>query len=279
MSSEEYRVVPELAQDLVKIGVEKGDLIVLHSSFRSLGRKDVSPGDLIRTFLEVLGEEGTLMTPTFTYSYSGIWNVRPFNPHTTPGVNNGIITETLRQYPGALRSAHPTYSVAAIGKHAEKITAGKDREGTSALGIGSSYDEAFQLGARILLLGVGNNRNSMVHYAEVVAGLPYGDIPFREFWGRTALVERDGQAVEVMLKREYPSCSANFGIADAYLAEKGIIHPGKILNADSMLMDARAMVEAMVERLKREPAWLLCSSISCEPCALRKRRLRELGLI
>jgi len=269
--------IPTLVRDLEQLGVRPGDLIIVHSSFKSLGLPDVTPADVIESFLDLLGPDGTVMMPTFTYSCVGVWNARPYHPAKTPGISNGILTETLRQYPGALRSGHPTHSMAAIGKHAEALTAGK--EGASALGRGSPCEVAIQLGAKILLLGVGNNRNSAMHYAEVVAELPYNDIPFREFWGRFALVDRNGRIEQVPLAHEYPGCSGSFSVADAYLRELGILKECKVAAADCMLMDAHAMVEAVARRLKREPAWLLCSDFTCEPCNRRKARLCERGLL
>jgi aminoglycoside 3-N-acetyltransferase len=269
--------LPGMLDGLEKIGVRKGDCLIVHSSFKSLGLTYASPRDVIYTFLEALGEEGTLMMPTFTYSFAGIYHSEPFNHARTPGRNNGVLTETLRNFPGALRSAHPTYSVAAFGKHARLITHGK--ETASMLGIGSSFHEAYQLGAKILLLGVGNTSNSMLHYAEVLAGLPYGDIPVRAFWGKTALVEKNGGALEVALPVEYPGCSLNFAVVDDYLEQKGILKRGPVLQAGSILMEAQAMVTAVVERLKVKPDWLLCDSFACEPCNLRRKRLHATGLI
>ena len=270
-------VIPQILDGLRHAGVAEGNCLVVHSSLKSLGLADATPSDVIRTLSAAVGVVGTLVMPTFTYSYAGIFGVQPFHRDKTPGLLNGILTETLRQYPGALRSEHPTYSVAALGQHARQITQGKAQ--ASALGIGSSYDEAAKLGAKILLLGVGNARNSMLHYAEVVSGLPYNAIPFREFWGRTALVERDGRVVEVALKEEFPGCSARFGTADDYLTERGIAKRVRICQSDSMLISAADMVRAVVERLREEPAWLLCDSLACEPCNRRKQLLRERGLL
>ena len=180
-SSDRAAEMRRLRDDLQRIGLRADECVIVHSSFKSLGLEAGSPRDVIEALLAVLGEGGTLVMPTFTYSYAGAWNVEAFDPAATPGKQNGVLTEVLRQWPGARRSGHPTYSVAAAGRHAERITAGKER--ASALGAGSSYDEAFQLGVKILLLGVGNNRNSMLHYAEEAAGLPYLDIPWRAFMG------------------------------------------------------------------------------------------------
>ena len=277
MTTKQPQVIPDLLQDLTRLGLQPDDLVVMHSSFKALGLSDVTPADVIRTLLEAIGSGGTLMVPTFTYSYAGFWDVQPFDPASSPGLHNGILTETLRHYPGARRSAHPTYSVAAIGRHADALT--QNRETCSALGFGSSYEGAYQLGACILLLGVGNDRNSMLHYAETVAGLPYLDIPWRAFAGKTALVTRAAMRCEVPLPEEYPGCSLGFGVVDSYLETQGLLTRGKVAGADSKLMDSQAIVPAVVERLKREPGWMLCHTFGCEPCTLRRRRLRSLGLL
>ncbi len=277
MSPAPPRVIPDLLDDLRRLGVEPGDLIVMHSSFKALGRADVTPADFIGALQAALGADGTLLTPTFTYSYAGFWDVQPFDPQTSPGLHNGILTETLRRYPGARRSAHPTYSVAALGRHAEVLTQNKAQ--ASALGFGSSYDDAHRLGAKVLLLGVGNDRNSMLHYAETVAGVPYLDIPWRACAGPTALVLRAGRPVEVLLPIEYPACSLGFGVADAHLEAHGVVKRGLVGAAPCLLMEARAMVAAVAEQLRRQPGWLLCHTFGCEPCTLRRRRLRSLGLI
>ena len=275
MTTETPAVIPDLLEDLVRLGLRTDDFVVMHSSFKAVGRRDIAPADFIRTLLEVIGPGGTLMMPTFTYSYAGLWGMKPFDAATSPGLLNGILSETLRGYPGALRSAHPTYSVAAIGRYAEEVT--RNRETASALGFGSSFEAANQRGAQILLLGIGNDRNSMLHYAETVAAVPYLDVPWRAHAGKTALVLKEGAAVEMPLPEEYPGCSLGFGVADSYLEEQGILKRGKIAAADAILQSSQAMVQAVAARLRREPGWLLCHTFGCEPCTLRRRRLRALG--
>lgn len=269
------RVISKVLGDLRKIGVREGDCLIVHSSFRSLGLSHASPADIIQTLYEAVGPEGTLMMPTFTYCYAGIRNMRPYNAATTPSFNMGILPEALRAYPCALRSGSPTYSVAAIGKHAELLTQGKENSG--GLGPGSSFEDAYRLGAKILLLGVGNNRNSMIHYAEFASGLPVYDIPYREFWGRTALLEKNGGIVEVPLT-DFPGCSANFGAADEYLVEENLLTLGKVRDAVCLTMNAREVVDAIAAKMRKQPDWLFCDSIVCEPCHLRRRRLAERGL-
>jgi aminoglycoside 3-N-acetyltransferase len=266
-----------LEADIARLGLREGNFVIVHSSFKSLRLAGVTPKDVIGCLLNVLTPSGTLMMPAFSYSFAGIFEVPPFNPPTTPGRLNGILTETLRTYPGALRSAHPTYSVAAIGKHAETVT--RNKENAEALGPGSSYHDALKLNARILMLGVGNEFNSMFHTAEALSGVPYNDIPFRECWGTTALVEEGGVVREEPLHGSWPGCSDGFGVADPYLRTLGIMKEANVASAHCRFMDAQPLVEAIVARLKREPAWLLCRNFLCEPCNRRKARLRERGLI
>jgi aminoglycoside 3-N-acetyltransferase len=275
MTSDDPQVILDLQEDLHRLGLSAGELVVLQSSFRKLGRPEVTPADFLRTLLELLGPSGTLMTPTFTYSYAGLWDIQPFDPQHSPGLFNGILSETLRKWPGARRSAHPTHSVAAIGRYADELTSNKQQ--ASALGEESSYGEANRLGARILLLGVGNDRNPMLHYAESVAGVPYLDIPWRAHAGPTALVVEAGVPVEVPLSVEYPACSLGFGAADAYLEEHGLLWRGRVGAATCLLMHSPHVVAAIAARLRRDPGWLLCNTFGCEPCTLRKRRLQTLG--
>lgn len=232
--------------------------------------------DVICTLADAVGPEGTVMMPTFTYCYSGIWNAAPYNPDSTPPLFMGIIADSMRYYEGSLRSGSPTYSVAALGKYARLLT--ENRENACGLGPGSSYETAYQLGAKILLIGVGNDRNSMIHYAETASGLPFSDVPYREFWGKTALAERDGTVVEVPVG-DFPGCSANFHVADSALDQRGLVKRGRVCRADCMLMDARSIVDTIVERLQTEPGWLFCASIVCEPCHRRRERLRNRGII
>jgi aminoglycoside 3-N-acetyltransferase len=268
-------IIPTVLSDLRRMGVCAGDCLIVHSSFKAMGLSGPTPADVVRTLLEALGPEGTLVMPAFTYTHAKAPGVTPFNPRTSPGRQTGILAETLRQLPNAVRSAQPTHSVAAVGRHAVRITRGK--ASASPIGKGSSWEEICRLDGAILLVGVGNNRNTMLHYAEAKAELPYLDVPFKASWGNTALVEKGGRPVEVALPGEWAGCSAGFGVVDGYLERQGILKRGQIGAAAAMRMRAQHLVDAVVARLRQEPDWLLCGEASCEACTLRRARLRELG--
>ena len=128
-----------LKQDVInaieKVGVTKGDTIMVHCSLSSMGFVCGGPQIIIEALLETVGEEGTIMMPTQSWKNldptAGVhweepeewWqtirdNWPAYNKDITPTNTMGAVAEMFRKWPGACRSDHPARSVAAYGKHA-----------------------------------------------------------------------------------------------------------------------------------------------------------------
>ena len=60
-----------LTADLRRLGVNAGDLVMVHSSLRSLGMVDEGAQTVVDAFLDVLGPLGTLVGPSFTFGSVG----------------------------------------------------------------------------------------------------------------------------------------------------------------------------------------------------------------
>ena len=95
------------------IGLESGDTLLVHSSYKSFGGVEGGPKSVINALLQVLGGEGTLVMPTFNFDFcKGVpWDIRSTPSHM------GFITNLVRAYPDAKRVFHPIYSFAVLGKH------------------------------------------------------------------------------------------------------------------------------------------------------------------
>ncbi len=247
-----------IKHDLRGLGLGEGDSLFVHSSMKSMGFVCGGPQAVIDTFLEVLGISGTLMVPTFTFT-----NFQPFFDLENTPSEMGLITETLRQREDSIRSMHPRHSVSAIGQGAAELVQGHLSAGS--LGVGSPLDKLSERGGYILLLGVGQNVNSIIHLAEFLADIPYLYTWERPDFPHTARVKCDGYEKEVTLAPS-PGCSEGFGKMEPVLRNRGIIKDGKIGKARCQLMKARDIVDAAVELLTTNPEALLCDDDTCYSC-------------
>lgn len=266
----------DLSRDFMNLGLGAGSHVVVHSALSRVGRIDGGAQAMLRALLGVLGPEGTILVPAFSYCFSGREEAEPFDAANTPGFRTGVFAETVRIHPDAVRSRHPTHSVAAVGARAAEFTAGHER--VAALGPGSPMHKAAMAGARILLIGVTHTANSSVHIAEVLAGVPYSQTPFRESWGTTAKVlDERGRVKEVPLVPDTPGCSANFDVLDASLRKAGLVRDGKVGRAPAQSIDARGLLDTACELLRKEPGALLCHRPECEACTRRRKLLIQAG--
>ena len=132
--------VASLSADLRTLGLAAGDVVILHASARSVGFVIGGPQAIAQAVLDVLGPEGTLVVPTHTPENTDPagWQNPPvpeswwpairgqapgFDPVRTPASRwMGIVAETVRNWPGAVRSDHPQVSFAAVGRQAREVT-------------------------------------------------------------------------------------------------------------------------------------------------------------
>jgi len=258
--------VSTLLADLRSLGLRRGDRLIVHSSYRAIRPVEGGPPAVIRALMQAVGEEGTLAMPTFQ-------DVPPevFDLHDTKS-DCGILTELFRKMPGVHRSLHPTHSVAVWGSDAAFIASAHE-EGRTALGVDSPFDRLARLGGKVLLLGVGQNRNSMVHVGEARFGVPYLPLPFSPDFARPLKVRgRDG-TIFTMRVEECPGCSENFGKVDQRMQATGRIVRGRVGNAPASLMAAEAVVRTVCELLEEDPASLLCRDPACPFCPSARRML------
>jgi aminoglycoside 3-N-acetyltransferase len=251
-----------IADDLRSLGLGWGDRVVVHSSLRAVGRVDGGADAVVDALLDVLGPDGLLVVPAFTYT-----TVR-FDPARDPG-RSGVIAEAVRLRPGAVRSLHPTHSVAALGSQAREVCAG--HEDRAATGVDSPLDWLARRGGFVLLLGVAHIANTTVHVGESRARAPYLDIPFAPEWPRVheIVVGEEWRTVEY---DRFPGCSRAFGVVERGLREHSAIRDGSVGRAESQLLRGEAVIAETVELLERDVCALLCTDASCYRCARARER-------
>ncbi|MDT0389710.1 aminoglycoside N(3)-acetyltransferase [Streptomyces dubilierae] len=170
-----------LRDQVRELGVRPGETLLVHSSLSALGWVNGGAVAVVRGLLDALGPGGTLVVPTQTGDLSdpALWSNPPvhpewwaeiratmpaYDPLITPSRGVGVVPEAVRTWPGALRSAHPQTSFAALGPRAAEVVEGHAPD--CRLGERSPLAKLEAMDARVLLLGAGYASCTSFHLAE-----------------------------------------------------------------------------------------------------------------
>lgn len=247
----------EIAMQLGALGVERGGILLLHTSFRAIRPIEGGPLGLIEAVRDALGPEGTLVMPSWTGD-----DDEPFDPSTTPAAPDlGVVADTFWRLPRVLRSDH-AHACAAAGPEAVAITA--DPLPLPPHAPASPVGRVHDRGGQVLLLGVGHDANSTLHLAELLAGVPYR-IP------KHCTILRKGRRVRIEYD-ENDHCCQRFALADDWLRMRGLQAEGRVGHAHARLARARDIVEVTRERLASDPLLFLHpAGAGCAECDIARR--------
>jgi aminoglycoside 3-N-acetyltransferase len=228
----------EIAQGLRELGIGAGCKLLVHSSLSSFGHVEGGADGVIDALLDVIGTGGTLLVPTLTgHAELSAANPPVFDPAAQP-CWTGVIPETLRKRPGAVRSLHPTHSVAAVGADAERLTRGHAQSLTPCDELSPYGELAARDDAYIVLLGVSHESNTTFHHVEEMAGVDYHMQP--ELVRATILLGGQAHIRHIMLHRY--GAPRNFSRLEPLLVERGIQRQAQIGAATVRLVHAPGMV-------------------------------------
>jgi len=157
---------------LFEVGVKRGDTVLVHADasavIKLLGDDNWDNAlVLLKTsIVEVLGEEGTLIVPTFNWDFCrGI----PYDAIKSPS-KLGLFSNYILRRPEAIRSVHPMFSFAGIGPQAESLFNGISK---SSFGHESVFDRLMKKNARLVFLNTGFFVCTFVHHVEHMRAVPY----------------------------------------------------------------------------------------------------------
>lgn len=157
-----------------KLGVSRGQTVLLKSDIRTLGPYTPSGNrNVVQAHINALiqlidPEQGTLVVSAGSPSLCN--TNTPYDPANTP-CEMGVLSEFVRTRPGAVRSYHPFYSYAALGKNAEHFCGTSSR---NVFGLDTPKNRLIEENA--LFLGVGKHPRfscAVVHQVELTMGVPY----------------------------------------------------------------------------------------------------------
>lgn len=186
---EERKIVlkGDLKKGFQRLGLTEGDQVIVHTSLSSLGFVCGGAQIVIEAILDTVKESGTVMMPTQSWKnldpVTGVhweepkewWQIirdhwPAYDKDITPTNTMGAIAEMFRTWPGVKRSSHPARSFAAKGDKAEYLL--KDHDLADIFGETSPIGKLYALDGKVLLVGVGYDKNTSLHLADVRANYP-----------------------------------------------------------------------------------------------------------
>ena len=237
----------QLIENFRALGVDSGDTLLVHSSYKSFGGVDGGPQTVIDALLEVLGADGTLLMPTFNFDFckGADWDVRE-----TPS-QMGFMTNLVRTDPRAKRVFHPIYSFAVIGKYAEDFGALRYK---SAYAKNSAFGKLRELDGKIMVVGLSyNDSMTFFHHVEEMEGVDYRYL--KDFTGN--ITDWDGNTTvdtyQMLVRNLDMGVHTMVDPMGALMEEAGVIQSRQIGEADVRLMKANEVYEFTAREMKRDP--------------------------
>jgi len=161
----------DLVNALKQSGLTKGDLVLIYTSMFQLGKlENANSSDdvskiVLDSFLEAIGPTGTLLVPTYTYSFC---KNQDFDVKNTP-TTLGTFPEFFRKLNYVLRSSDPIFSVSGIGPKAKKILNNLPK---SCFGKDSIYDRITRENGKLCVIGLGLSWATYRHFVEQKMKIP-----------------------------------------------------------------------------------------------------------
>lgn len=159
----------DLKDVLYSLGIVSGDSLCVHSELYRFGApmlpKDSFNQIICQTLLELCGESGNLLIPTFTYSFcrNEVFDVL----HSPSRV--GMLGDSFLKMPDVQRTHCPIFSFAVQGS----LTKSFIDIGVEVLGKDSMFDKLLQHNAKIITFGNPYLGYTFVHFLETIANVPY----------------------------------------------------------------------------------------------------------
>lgn len=249
----------QIVDDLRALGVGPGMTVMVHSSLSALGRVEGGANTLIEALIEAVQPGGTVAMPAMPGS--DVFDIE------TSSSTVGTVTEIFRSYPGVTRSFHPSHSACAIGPRTEYLLA-DTLDHPTAIGSESPWGRLSRLTeGYVLLLGVDQDRNTLLHHPEEVVRAPYLSTIERRYRAE------DG-SVQTKALRLFPGPHRDFIGLEPLIRDGNAMRIGKVGKAVARLMHAGTTVEIVTEALRRDPAAVLCDNPSCDDCVMQRAKIK-----
>jgi len=246
--------------------IRKGDTLVLRIDMMRFGKmatgikKSEFLDEIFDIFYRLVGNEGNIITPTFSYSWGMDSSEKIFDVRNTPG-KVGVFPEYFRKRDDTIRNLDPMFSFAIWGKDKELFSR---NEGKTSFGKDSLYNKVHKLNAKLISFGLIQYNHTFIHYVEQWYHENIDEIEYRfikKFQGR--IIDYDGASYD-----DYQYCFSryldrSFGprvngrklLTDLRKIKK--LNEIKIGNAYVNISDCESVFDVGIKGMKADPLYFM----------------------
>ena len=239
----------DLENDFKKIGIVKGDVVLVHSSLSRIGHLKDGPKTFVDALINVVGDSGTILMPTSpnaVYQADYIRTNKVFDVLNTPS-KTGKITEYFRTFPGVKRSLHPTEPVSAIGANVDYFI-GEHFGELTPYTKKSPFYRVSEKNGKILYVGVTlSMAGTNLHTLEDAVDFKF-PVYLNEIFD-VEVIEADGKKQQVKTKVHDSVYSKKRKCDDLIpmFIHEGAMQKVKIGEAETLLVDAKKFFDSMIK--------------------------------
>jgi aminopeptidase-like protein/aminoglycoside N3'-acetyltransferase len=242
-----------LEQALRDAGLRTRDVVMLHVNLAALGLQDDArtAAAVLRGVQKALGPDGTILVPTYTFSFC---RQEPYDPATTPTAGgpwspSAGFLEYFRAQAGVVRSADPIHSIAGLGPAAGELLSDIP---PTCFGPDSVFARLVEADALICMLGLDLDEATIRHHTEEVVGVPFR---FRKLF--TGAMQQSGKSertgwvynVRILAPEGVPDGSRLARAARA----SGIARAGRVGTGELLTVRAGALHGLTLAMLRDDP--------------------------
>ncbi|EHR4504751.1 AAC(3) family N-acetyltransferase [Campylobacter jejuni] len=251
LKSHESLIYPkDLNYTLEKLGLKQGDTLCIHSELFRLGEVLVSKQEflqsIIDSFFQVIGNKGTLIMPTFSYSFNRYKNYDKIHTKSTMG----ILSEYFRTMAGGgVRTDDPIFSFFIKGYRQNDFTSKLLK---TCFSSGCVYDKLVEFQGKIILFGTDKLGYTFSHFCEEKAKVNYRF--FKEFQG--IITDENSQSkkakIQCYLRKENTKSDLDVEKQIAILKQDNNFNRIEFANSCIVCIDARKYLKANLKALKKD---------------------------
>ena len=255
----------KIKNDLVKLGIEKGDNIFLTIDLAKVGYFYKSRLLTLESwrdiFTELIGPTGSLSLAAYTSGFFRFSSSKKtlfdrFTPTYAGSFPNYLIKDKT-----SIRSNHPTNSLVGFGVNLKSIFQNHDHNSLSYSVMGKLADLPQ---SKHLMIGTVDKKNApqSMHYAQELLGYTKKH-PFKGLFQINHIVNGKKR---IFSRNDIGGCSSGGYKIFGSLMLKQMVKTGYVGNAYSTIMPAKESIECAKNALLQNKRLVMCDNKSCADC-------------